>query len=350
MISQLQAVQAAQATFETKADLKVPVSFGNDAAALAAARDSVAICDRSHWGRIQVSGGDRLRFLHNQSTNDFERLNPGQGCDTVFVTSTARTIDLATAYVTENVVLLIVSPNRRQYMMDWLDRYIFFADKVELTDVTQETATFSLIGPKSDALVEQLGAGTIIGQPYASHQLVELKGVEVRIAVGSGLSMPGYTLIVPTENAATVWSNLVESGSVPLGDRVWEQLRIQQGRPVPDQELTEDYNPLEARLLQTISFEKGCYIGQETIARLNTYKGVKQYLWGIRLSAPAQPGSVITLKDEKIGKLTSYTDTDQGFFGLGYIRTKAGGEGLKVQVGETEGELVDVPFLDHQSE
>ena len=350
MISQLQAVQAAQATFETKADLKVPVSFGNDAAALAAARDSVAICDRSHWGRIQVSGGDRLRFLHNQSTNDFERLNPGQGCDTVFVTSTARTIDLATAYITENAVLLIVSPNRRQYLMDWLDRYIFFADKVELTDVTQETATFSLIGPKSNALVEQLGGGAIIGQPYASHQLVQLKGLEVRIAVGSGLSMPGYSLIVPTENAATVWSNLVESGSVPLGDRVWEQLRIQQGRPVPDQELTEDYNPLEARLLQTISFEKGCYIGQETIARLNTYKGVKQYLWGIRLSAPAQPGSVITLEDEKIGKLTSYTDTDQGFFGLGYIRTKAGGEGLKVQVGETEGELVDVPFLDHQSE
>jgi glycine cleavage system aminomethyltransferase T len=111
-------------------------------------------------------------------------------------------------------------------MMDWLDRYIFFADKVELTDVTQETATFSLIGPKSNALVEQLGGGAIIGQPYASHQLVQLKGVEVRIAVGSGLSMPGYTLIVPTENAATVWSNLVESGSVPLGDRVWEQLRI----------------------------------------------------------------------------------------------------------------------------
>lgn len=350
MISQLQAVQAAQATFETKADLKVPVSFGNDAAAFAAARDSVAICDRSHWGRIKVYDGDRLRFLHNQSTNNFERLNPGQGCDTVFVTSTARTIDLATAYVTENAVLLIVSPNRRQYMIDWLDRYIFFADKVELTDVTQETATFSLIGPKSNALVEQLGGGAIIGQPYASHQLVQLKGGEVRIAVGNGLSMPGYTLIVPTENAATVWSNLVESGSVPLGDRVWEQLRIQQGRPVPDQELTEDYNPLEARLLQTISFEKGCYIGQETIARLNTYKGVKQYLWGIRLSAPAQPGSVITLEDEKIGKLTSYTDTDQGFFGLGYIRTKAGGKGLKVQVGETEGELVDVPFLDHQSE
>ena len=67
------------------------------AAAIQAAREGVAVCDRSHWGRIQVSEGDRIRFLHNQSTNDFQRLKPGQGCDTVFVTSTARTIDLATS-------------------------------------------------------------------------------------------------------------------------------------------------------------------------------------------------------------------------------------------------------------
>lgn len=345
MIQQLQEVQAAAgAMFETTS---IPVSFGNDSDAMRAARESVALCDYSHWGRIRVSDSDRLRFLHNQSTNDFQQLKPGQGCDTVFVTSTARTIDLATAYVTEDAVLLIVSPNRRQYLMDWLERYIFFADKVELTDLTHETAAFSLIGPKSDVLLEQLGAGAIIGQAYAAHQLVQLKDIEIRVAVGSGLAMPGYTLIVPAENAATVWSSLVQAGVVPLGDRVWEQLRIQQGRPAPDQELTEDYNPLEAGLWQTISFEKGCYIGQETIARLNTYKGVKQHLWGIRLSAPVEPGSVITVGDEKIGKLTSYTESNRGSFGLGYIRTKAGGVGLKVQVGESEGEIVDVPFLTH---
>jgi folate-binding protein YgfZ len=353
MIQQLQEVQAAAgAMFETTS---IPVSFGNDSDAIRAARESVALCDYSHWGRIRVSDSDRLRFLHNQSTNNFQHLKPGQGCDTVFVTSTARTIDLATAYVTEDAVLLIVSPSRRQYLMDWLERYIFFADKVELTDFSNETAAFSLIGPKSDVFLEQLGAGTIVGQPYATHQLVQLKDIEIRVAVGSGLAMPGYTLIVPAENAATVWSNIVQAGVVPLGARVWEQLRIQQGRPVPDQELTEDYNPLEAGLWQTISFEKGCYIGQETIARLNTYKGVKQHLWGIRLSAPVEPGSVITVGDEKIGKLTSCTNSDacsgsrchRGSFGLGYIRTKAGGVGLKVQVGESEGEIVDVPFLNH---
>ena len=350
MIQQLQGVQAAAgATFENTRST-VPLSFGNDAAAIQAAREGVALCDRSHWGRIRVTDEDRIRYLHNQSTNDFQLLKPGLGCDTVIVTSTARTIDLVTAYVLEDAVLLMVSPNRRQYLMDWLDRYIFFADRVQLTDVTDQTATFSLIGPESDALLEQLGAGAIIGQPYATHQPVQVGDGEVRVAVGSGLATPGYTLIVAAGNAAALWSNIVQAGAVPMGDRVWEQLRIEQGRPAPDQELTDDYNPLEAGLWQTISFNKGCYIGQETIARLNTYKGVKQNLWGVRLNAPVEPGSVISVGDEKVGKLTSYTDSDRGSFGLGYVRTKAGGAGLKVQVGETEGEIVDVPFLTRSPE
>lgn len=348
-MQQLREVQTNQGAMFAQAPnvISTPVSFGNDPAALAAVETGVAVYDRSHWGRIKVTDSDRIRFLHNQSTNDFQQLKPGQGCDTVFVTSTARTIDLVTAYVTEDAVLLMVSPNRRQHLIDWLDRYIFFADKVQLIDITSETATFSLIGPESHTLLQKLGAGEIINQPDGNHIVVSIAG-DVRVAVGSGLATPGYTMIVAAENAAALWSKIVQAGAVPLGDRAWEQLRIQQGRPAPDQELTEDYNPLEAGLWQTISFDKGCYIGQETIARLNTYKGVKQNLWGIRLNAPAPQERVITVGDEKVGKLTSYIETDQGLFGLGYIRTKAGGAGLKVKVGNSEGEIVDVPFLTHE--
>ncbi|MBU7586184.1 MAG: folate-binding protein YgfZ [Nostoc sp. TH1S01] len=318
---------------------------GKDAVAIQAAREGVAVCDRSFWGRIRVADGDRIRFLHNQSTNDFQSRKPGQGCDTVMVTSTARTIDLVTAYILEDAVLLLVSPNRREFLMQWLDRYIFFADKVQLTDITEETATFSLIGPDSDAIVEKLGAGAIIGQPYGNHLLVD---DGMMVAVGSGLALPGYTLIMPAAAKQQVWQQIVELGAVELSDRAWETLRILQGRPTPDAELTDDYNPLEVGLWQTISLNKGCYIGQETIARLNTYKGVKQTLWGIRLSAPVEIGSAIALGDEKIGKLTSYTETSDGYFGLGYIRTKAGGVGLKVKIGEVEGEIVDIPFISHE--
>ncbi|MFN9399702.1 MAG: folate-binding protein, partial [Dolichospermum sp.] len=111
---------------------------------------------------------------------------------------------------------------------------------------------------------------------------------------------------------------------------------------------THYYNTLEVGLWQTISINKGCYIGQETIARLNTYKGVKQYLWGIHLHGAAEPGTIITIGDEKVGKLTSYTTTPDGHFGLGYIKSKAGGVGLKVQIGETEGEIVAIPFVSHE--
>lgn len=348
-MQQLRNIQAKTgAKFAENTEFDVPVSFDDDAAALQAAQEEVVLCDRSHWGRIQVGDDDRLRFLHNQSTNDFLQLKPGEGCDTVFITSTARTIDLATAYVSEDAVLLIVSPNRCEFLMEWLDRYIFFADKVQLKNITDETAAFSLIGPKSNTVLEQLGASDIINQPYAHHTVVKLAGSDVRIAVGSGLALPGYTLIMPVEAAANVWNRIVQAGVKPIGDRAWEQLRITQGRPAPETELTEDYNPLEAGLWNAISFDKGCYIGQETIARLNTYKGVKQHLWGIRLDSQVEVGSIITVADEKVGKLTSCTTTEQGFLGLGYIRNKAGGLGLKVKVGNSEGEIIDVPFLTHE--
>ncbi len=316
-----------------------------DIAAMQAVQTGVALYDRSHWGRIQVSGADRMRYLHNQSTNDFYALKPGDGCDTVFVTSTARTIDLVAAYVLDDTVLLLVSPNRRQKMLDWLDRYIFGADQVHLEDVTDRTTAFTLMGDTCTALLEAL-----VGQPWnqsalGSHCLVQLAGMTVRVAVGSGLATPGYTLICDRAAASTLWSTLLEAGAVPVSDRFWEQLRIEQGRPSPEAELTEDYNPLEAGLWKTISFSKGCYIGQETIARLNTYQGVKQQLWGIRLTAFVSPGAAITVANDKVGVLTSLTQNERGSIGLAYIRTKAGGAGLKVQVGEAEGELVDVPFL-----
>lgn len=357
MIQELHDIQAAAgATFaELTTAETVPVSFGNDAAAIAATKQGAALYDRTHWGRIQISDSDRLRFLHNQSTNNFNILKPGQGCDTVFLTSTARTIDLATAYATEDAVLLLVSANRRRQLLELLDRYIFPMDRVELTDLTDTTIAFSLLGPESTQLLEKLGVSELENQPYATHKTIENSPLSppyqegyrggVRVAVGSGLATPGYTLIAPASDAAHLWKALVKAGAVPMGDRVWEQLRIEQGRPAPDFELTDDYNPLEARLSNTISYDKGCYIGQETIARLNTYKGVKQELWGVELSGAVAPGTIITIGAEKVGKLTSFVQTESGFFGLAYIRTKAGGPGLKVQLGEIAGEVVNIPFL-----
>ena len=336
--------QASAAVFN---DQGVITSFDNDEQALKAFNHGVAICDRSHWGLFKITGEDRLRYLHNQSTNEFEKLQPGQGCNTTFVTSTARTLDLATAYVTEDEVLVLVSPNRREKLFSWLDQFIFPFDKIELSDISAESKIFSLYGAQSQATLSKLTALEIPQPDSGEHITVELDGISVRIAAGSGLATTGYTLILNNDDAALVWSKLTKAGATPFGDLLWERLRIEQGRPSPDKELTEDYNPLEAGLWQTVSFEKGCYIGQETIARLNTYKGVKQKLWGIKLSQAVNPQTLITLEGKKVGVLTSYTNTDQGSFGLGYIRTKAGFEGLQVNVGDAAGRLTAVPFVEH---
>ena len=323
-------------------------SFGNDVEAWETVRKGIVLCDRSHCGLIRLTGEDRVQFLHNQSTNDIESLQLGESCQTVLVTSTARTIDLATVYATETELLLLLSPGQNQSMMAWLDRYLFPMDRVKLEDISEEVAIFNLIGEGSESFIKILGLEELSGQLKGNHSIFNLAGEEVRIAVGNELGLIGYTLIMSEKSAAKVWLELVEKGAIASGDRVWEQLRIQQGRPLPEAELTEDYNPLEAGLWQAISFDKGCYIGQETIARVNTYKGVKQRLWGIKLDALVSADTSIIIDEKKVGKITSAIATPDGILGLAYLKTKAGGEGLKVNIGDSIGELISLPLLTHE--
>ncbi|URR36696.1 folate-binding protein [Thermosynechococcus sp. HN-54] len=299
---------------------------------------SGAVYDCSHWGRLRLTGGDRLKFLHNQSSNNCLLLQPGQGADTVFLTSTARTLDLATLFVHSDWVELLISPQRREFLLKWLDKYIFFGDDVQVSDRTPDSYCYRVFGAVADQMSAQFDLEPF-AQPYA-HVTVTYENTPLTIAATSGLAILGLTL----------WSDRPLSDLLhpypQLSDADWEHLRIRQGRPAADAELTEDYNPLEARLGHTISFNKGCYIGQETIARLNTYQGVKQHLWGLELSAAVTPPTPLFLDGEKVGLLTSCTPLNRGAFGLGYVRTKVGGTGLTLHTPEgIIAQVVEVPFL-----
>jgi folate-binding protein YgfZ len=307
--------------------------------------------DSSHWGRLEISGADRLRFLHNQTTNTFQLRQPGEGCETLFVTSTARTVDLATAYIQTDRVSLLLSPQRYQYLFTWLDRYIFPADQVVLTDKTAETCCFRLMGPQAAEVLLSLGVENLPEVEH-SHCPATIATLPVLIAKGCGLSHPGFTLMAAQSDREALQEALLQSQPQVLQPEDWENLRIRDGRPAADAELTEDYNPLEAGLWQTLCFDKGCYIGQETIARLNTYKGVKQRLWGIEFAPSSTSdlpplGPLLNEAGEKVGQLTSLSPTDP-LFGLGYLRTKAGGIGTPVRIENHTGTIVPVPFVRHE--
>ncbi|WP_017295817.1 CAF17-like 4Fe-4S cluster assembly/insertion protein YgfZ [Geminocystis herdmanii] len=312
--------------------------------------NSVALIDRTHHGLLSITGDDRLRFLHNQSTNNIQGLKVGEGCDTVLVNSTGRNIDLVSAYVQENQVLLLVSPHQNKPLYDWLDRYIFPFDKVAIKDVTNDYRIFTLIGEKSQDLLSEWVDNEFLNSSEFSHKIITIEDIELIITVGCNLKLTGYNLIIPQEKAHQIWDKLTAKNPILLNNEDYENLQILRGKPRVNHELTDEFNPLESGLWDAISFNKGCYIGQETIARLNTYKGVKQKLWGIKLKGSIDPekDKIIMVEGEKVGKITSYLETELENFALGYIRTKAGDIGLKVTIGEVEGEVINIPFINHE--
>ncbi|KAG9457224.1 hypothetical protein H6P81_001732 [Aristolochia fimbriata] len=322
-------------------------TFGNDDLALNTAYEGVVVADLTHFGRIRVTGNDRIQFLHNQSTANFESYSEGEGCDTVFVNPTARTIDIVHAWIMKNSIVLILSPITCRRITEMLNKYVFMTDKVKIHDITSETCLFNLIGPRSDQVMEDLNLGDLVGQPYGMHRHYSVNGMPITVGVGTVLSLEGYSLLLSPPAADTIWKTFVNLGAIPIGTSAWERLRVLQGRPYPGKELTSDYNVLEAGLWRAVSLNKGCYKGQETISRLVTYDGVKQRLWGIRLSGPADPGTPIIVNGKKVGNLTSYAvgRNESEHVGLGYIKKRDCLAGDKVNVGEVVGEVAEVPFL-----
>lgn len=322
------------------------LDFGQNTAAEVALKSGVALVDGSAGGRLELTGVDCRQFLHNQTTNAIASLQPGQGCETVFVNSTARTLDLATVLCWGDRLWVTVSPGQAAPLITWLDRYIFPMDRVAIADLSETHTLFTLVGPQATALLNRCGIVTLPSPDFA-HCTVEIAGVAVQLMAGTGLDLPGYQLWVAADVAATVWQALMVEGAVPLKDTHWETLRIVQGRPASGAELTEQYNPLEAGLWRAISFTKGCYIGQETVARLNTYQGVKQRLWQIPLLTPVPVGTVITQGGAKVGEITSVAVIAGGAMALGYVKTKAGEAGSTVEVGDQVAKLQAAPYLSH---
>ncbi len=343
----LHAAQAkAGAVFASFDGWYLPRAFGDRSMEYAAAREGAAVVDRSNFGRLRITGADALDLLNRLSTNNLIDLGPGEGASTVLTTNKGRIIDLLLVARLGGELLVITSPRSAEKVVEWIDLYTFGED-IAVQDVTEETALLSVVGPSAGDL---LGPGVRSLGLYDACE-IDIEGVLVRAVRTDALGTTGYDVLATASQAEEAWNALARMGAVPMGEDAAETLRVEQGVPRYGRELGEEFNPLEAELLSSISFDKGCYIGQEVVVRLNTYDKVQKRLVGVALDdGGPEPEARLEVDGKEVGFLTSVVDSPLlgQPLALGYVRRGYSEVGQEVDVrfqGRlSKGRMVELPI------
>lgn len=314
-------------------------AYTNAAAEYRAALETAALYDHSPAGRLRAAGADALDLLNRLSTNRVDNLPPGHGAPTILTTDRGRILDLLLVVNAGPYALLLTGPGSQAAVIAWLDKYTIMED-LTLTDITADTAQFTLCGPAAVQLIAAAG----LAQPGSLDELEPYAALTANFACQEIIlihhplgDLPAWDLMLEDNSAAPrVWETLTAAGFVPMGQDAWDALRVSKGIPRYGRELGDDFNPLEAGLIGAIDFAKGCYIGQEVIARLDTYQKVQKHLALLRFPANipetsgAEPnaalqaavGAELTDGSRKVGQITSLAarpDTGE-LLALAYIR------------------------------
>ena len=330
--------------------------YTDAAAEFRAITEGAGLHDSSYTGRLKASGDDALDLINRLSTNGIVKLAPGQGAPTILTTDRGRILDLLGVVNTGEHTLLITSPDCQQQVIDWLDKYTIMED-LEVGDISGETSLFTVCGPNSaEALAPLMSpepeAGALDAMGLYDVQDCTIDGNEVLVIRRPLGELTAFDLLVRAEVGPQVWEALAASGIAPVGLEAFNAALVQHAVPRHGREMGEAYNPLEAGLIGSVDFAKGCYIGQEVIARLDTYQKVQRYLVRLRFSedAEVEEGAGLELEGRNVGTVTSLaTIPSTGeLVGLGYVRTARAnpGQALALAAPATgAAEVTDLPQL-----
>ena len=291
----------------------------------------VALVDRSERGKLALTGPEAKTFLNGQVSNDVEALQAGGGCYAALLTNKGkmlgdlRVIDTGAELWldTERVALQALFDTIRRSTVGW---------QAELHKRTVQQALLSLVGPRAADAV-----GGAVGPEHAN-RTGEIGGAEVLLIATDA----GVDVVCAAEDAAAVRAAL----AVPeVPEAAAEVVRVEAGRPRYGIDLDEATIPQEAGLNdRAVSFTKGCYVGQETVARLHYRGKPNRHLRGLRLSAAVPPGTALTLGEREVGTLgSSVASPRHGAIGLALIRREAS-PGDELAAGEATATVVELPF------
>ena len=303
-----------------------------------AATRGCALIDSSGRGKLAVTGSEAKDFLHGQVTNDILGLEPGHGRYAAFLTHKGKMLGDVRVLDFGDELFLDCERIALQTLFTLVNRFKL-GRQVQLHKRTLQCGLLSLIGPHSRAVAQAEALGD------AEHDNVrgEVAGVPVHL-IATHL---GVDVLCSAEDTPRVTQALADAGAVPVPESVLEVVRIEHGRPRYGIDLDDTVIPQEAALNErAVSFTKGCYVGQETVARL-FYKGKpNRHLRGLRLSAPAPPGAELSLDGRVVGRLGSVAVSPaHGFIALALVRREAApGDTLSVGDDAVSATLTELPF------
>jgi folate-binding protein YgfZ len=303
--------------------------------------EACGLLDRSERGKLALTGSDARSFLQGQVTNDVEALPAGGGCYAAFLTPKGKMLGDLRILATDDELLLDTERVALQGLFNMIRRFSIGYD-VQLHKRTLERGLLSLIGPGAAAVA---GADTLPGAEH-SHAVVSVPGTGVTArAIRTDL---GVDLLCDAADTDVLRSALEFAGAPPVTEAAVECLRVEHGRPRYGIDLDDSVIPQEAGLNdRAVSFTKGCYVGQETVARLYYRGKPNRQLRGLRLSAPASPGDELSFEGRTVGVLASVAGSPRlGPIALALVRREAppGSRIVVADGGEITAEVVELPF------
>jgi folate-binding protein YgfZ len=309
------------------------------------------LVDRSERGKLALTGAGAVEFLNGQVTNELIGMKPGEGCYAAFLTHKGKMLgDLRILAVGDDPegapreMLLDTERTALQALFDMIRRFKV-GYEVELHKRTLETSLLSLIGPNADEIAAKAAGllGSDLPEREHDHMLITLKQTPVRLI----RTDVGIDALFDSSTMAVVRGALETPGAVRVSETAAEIVRVERGRPRYGIDLDEGTIPQEAGLNErAVSFTKGCYVGQETVARLHYRGKPNRHLRGLRLSEPVEPGAELRLGERSIGHVgSSLLSPAHGLIGLALVRREAE-PGATVEVGENGATAVvgELPF------
>jgi folate-binding protein YgfZ len=304
-----------------------------------AATTACGMLDRSEQGKLALSGADGKDFLQGQVSNDVLALSPGTGCYATLLTPKGKMLADLRILDTGEELLLDTERVALQELFNVIRRFSLGYD-VTLHKRTLECGLVSLLGPESAHVA---GVESLDTEEHA-HAAVQVGSVDAR-AIRTEL---GVDLLCEAGRTEALAAALADAGAVEISHDTADTVRVERGRPRFGVDLDDTVIPQEADLNgRAVSFTKGCYVGQETVARLYYRGKPNRHLRGLRLSTPVGTGAEITFGDRVVGHLGSVAESPSlGPVALALVRREAP-PGSQVQVGpdEVEAVVVELPFV-----